>query len=71
MVGRYHSLAAKSLPGDLRASAWSGELVMALRHRALPLVGLQFHPESILSPCGGALIDNLLDGIDEAGGNPG
>ena len=62
-MGRYHSLAldAASLPPTLIATAHSedGEL-MGLRHRALPVFGVQFHPESILSPCGEALLANFL-----------
>jgi anthranilate synthase/aminodeoxychorismate synthase-like glutamine amidotransferase len=59
-AGRYHSLAASSVPAPLRAIAWTGPLVMAARHATLPLVGVQFHPESILTPDGGRLIDNIL-----------
>lgn len=62
-MGRYHSLAveAHSLPAELEASAWSedGEL-MGLRHRTLPVEGVQFHPESILSPQGMLLMKNFI-----------
>ncbi len=64
-VGRYHSLAALELPGDLEVSARCGELVMAVRHRQHPVFGVQFHPESILTPLGGAMIDRLLAGHGE------
>ena len=59
---RYHSLAATSLPASLVATAWSSEdgVVMGVRHRTLPLEGVQFHPESILSEHGHALFKNFL-----------
>ena len=52
-AGRYHSLAATRVPDELEISATSpdGE-VMAVRHRELPLDGVQFHPESVLTPVG-------------------
>jgi len=62
-AGRYHSLIVeeKSLPPALRAVARNRDgLVMALRHRTLPLFGLQFHPESILTPDGQTLLKNFL-----------
>lgn len=58
---RYHSLAATTLPSSLVATAWSADgVVMGVRHRSLPLEGVQFHPESILSSCGAELIANFL-----------
>lgn len=62
---RYHSLAATSIPPELKVIADTegdaGEpVVMAVRHRSLPHVGVQFHPESILSEHGAALITNFL-----------
>ena len=58
---RYHSLAAVDLPASLVASAWSEDgVVMAVRHVDLPLEGVQFHPESILSEHGEALVRNFL-----------
>ena len=59
---RYHSLAAISLPDDLVATAHAtGEgTVMGVRHVSLPLEGVQFHPESILSEHGAALVANFL-----------
>ncbi|MER7559316.1 aminodeoxychorismate/anthranilate synthase component II [Nocardioides sp. NPDC126508] len=62
---RYHSLAATSVPPELQVIAETdgdgGEpVVMAVRHRSLPQVGVQFHPESILSEHGAALISNFL-----------
>jgi anthranilate synthase/aminodeoxychorismate synthase-like glutamine amidotransferase len=58
-VGRYHSLASHDVPGSLETLAHSGSLVMAVRHRQYPMLGIQFHPESILTPEGGRLIDNV------------
>ena len=60
-VGRYHSLAAVSIPDVLEVTARSedGE-VMAVRHRELPVEGLQFHPESVLTPDGRAMARNFL-----------
>jgi anthranilate synthase/aminodeoxychorismate synthase-like glutamine amidotransferase len=62
-VGRYHSLcvAAESLPADLEATAWTEDgVLMGLRHRSLPLEGVQFHPESVLTPQGPAMLANFL-----------
>ncbi|GGY14655.1 anthranilate synthase component II [Paludibacterium paludis] len=58
---RYHSLmVASPLPDCLEATAWNAQgLIMALRHRSRPLVGVQFHPESICSEHGPALIQNF------------
>jgi anthranilate synthase/aminodeoxychorismate synthase-like glutamine amidotransferase len=61
-AGRYHSLIVDGgdLPPDLEISARSEDgLVMGLRHRALPLEGVQFHPESILTPCGRTILENF------------
>ena len=63
-VARYHSLGTRTLPEALVSLARttptdedpSGGIVMAARHRSLPAVGLQFHPESILTPQGPALL---------------
>jgi len=62
-AGRYHSLAATSLPVCLEVSATctDGE-VMAVRHRELPVDGVQFHPESVLTPLGPELARNFLEG---------
>jgi anthranilate synthase component 2 len=62
-AGRYHSLIVeeKTLPPALRAVARNRDgIVMALRHTKLPLFGLQFHPESILTPDGQTLLANFL-----------
>jgi anthranilate synthase component 2 len=66
-VGRYHSLAATRVPEELVASAESDGIVMAVRHRRLPVLGVQFHPESILTPLGGRLIDNVVRWASDAG----
>ena len=62
-VGRYHSLCAEtaSLPGvfDVSARTERGE-IMAVRHRELPIEGVQFHPESVLTPNGDELMKNFL-----------
>ena len=62
-AGRYHSLAAVRVPDVLEVCATcdDGE-VMAVRHRDLPVVGVQFHPESVLTPDGPALARNFLEG---------
>jgi anthranilate synthase/aminodeoxychorismate synthase-like glutamine amidotransferase len=63
LAGRYHSLAATSLPDCLEicATATDGE-VMAVRHRDLPVDGVQFHPESVLTPLGRDIAKNFLEG---------
>ena len=61
--GRYHSLIAEraSLPGELRVTAELADgTIMGLAHRSRPLWGVQFHPESILTPEGDALLANFL-----------
>lgn len=59
---RYHSLAATSLGNDVLPIAWSEDgVIMGVRHRSLPQIGVQFHPESILSECGAQIIRNFLD----------
>jgi anthranilate synthase component II len=60
-VGRYHSLAATEVPDDLTVTSHTqdGE-VMGVRHRELPIEGVQFHPESVLTPLGPAMARNFL-----------
>jgi anthranilate synthase/aminodeoxychorismate synthase-like glutamine amidotransferase len=60
-AGRYHSLIADpELPADLERTAHFGDVVMGVRHRSLPAEGVQFHPESILTPDGKAMLRNFL-----------
>ena len=60
-AGRYHSLVVDpALPDCLELSAWLGDTVMAVRHRELPIDGVQFHPESVLTPHGRDLVRNFL-----------
>lgn len=63
-VGRYHSLIVekKSLPEELEvcATTRTGE-IMAMRHRSFPVYGVQFHPESILTPTGHQILSNFLE----------
>ena len=60
-AGRYHSLVADpDLPDEFAVTATSGDVVMAVRHRELPATGVQFHPESILTPDGKQLLANFL-----------
>jgi anthranilate synthase/aminodeoxychorismate synthase-like glutamine amidotransferase len=62
-AGRYHSLAATRVPACLEVSARTedGE-VMGVRHRELRVDGIQFHPESVLTPAGRALLSNFVEG---------
>jgi anthranilate synthase component II len=63
-AGRYHSLVveSRSVPRELAVSARTKDgIVMALRHRKLPVFGVQFHPESILTPDGQTLLRNFLE----------
>lgn len=59
-AGRYHSLAASKLPGCLEVTGSFEGIVMGVQHRELPIFGVQFHPESILTPAGGKIIQNVL-----------
>jgi anthranilate synthase/aminodeoxychorismate synthase-like glutamine amidotransferase len=60
-VGRYHSLVVDpDLPPALERSATYGDIVMAVRHRELPVEGVQFHPESVLTGDGMAILRNFL-----------
>jgi anthranilate synthase/aminodeoxychorismate synthase-like glutamine amidotransferase len=63
LAGRYHSLAATSVPDvfEVSATAADGE-VMAVRHTGLPIDGVQFHPESVLTPLGRDIAKNFLEG---------
>jgi anthranilate synthase component II len=59
---RYHSLIVErsTLPPELEVTAEADGLIMGLRHRSLPIEGVQFHPESILTPTGNDLLANFL-----------
>jgi anthranilate synthase component II len=64
MATRYHSLVVSTaaFPDALEATAWSDDgLIMAMRHRAFPVEGVQFHPESVGTPSGRALLRNFLE----------
>ncbi|HYP55371.1 MAG TPA: aminodeoxychorismate/anthranilate synthase component II [Solirubrobacterales bacterium] len=61
VAGRYHSLVADAeLPTELEVSSRFGDVIMGARHRELPAEGVQFHPESVLTPQGKALLANFL-----------
>lgn len=62
-AGRYHSLvvAPDSIPPSMKVSARTSDgIVMGMRHRKMPVEGVQFHPESILTPAGELLLKNFL-----------
>ncbi len=61
-AARYHSLVGYDIPYCLEVSARTVDkkLVMAVRHKEFPVIGVQFHPESILTPIGGLIIENLI-----------
>jgi len=59
-AGRYHSLMAQELPDCLERTGEFEGIVMAVEHKELPIYGVQFHPESILTPAGGKIIQNVL-----------
>lgn len=61
-AGRYHSLCVTRVPEDLEVCAEAEGLVMALRHPTLPLAGVQFHPDSFLTPEGLQLLKNVVHG---------
>jgi anthranilate synthase/aminodeoxychorismate synthase-like glutamine amidotransferase len=61
---RYHSLivAAETLPGTLEATAWTDDkIIMGMRHKTLPIFGVQFHPESIATSHGHEILENFLN----------
>lgn len=64
LAARYHSLIVKKLPKDFELLAWTGsgdtKEIMAMKHRTLPLFGVQFHPESFLTKYGEKLMKNFL-----------
>ena len=74
-VGRYHSLIAGEVPGCLEVASTFGDIVMGVRHRELPAEGVQFHPESVLTPYGKRMVATFI-GVelsieDAAAGIPG
>lgn len=63
-VTRYHSLIVdeKSFPNQLQVTAWTSDgEIMALKHKTLPIEGVQFHPESIMSQFGKEMLKNFLE----------
>lgn len=66
-VGRYHSLTGTTIPDVLTVTATTGDVVMAVSHRTAPAIGIQFHPESVLTPEGGTLITNVIEWARHAG----
>jgi anthranilate synthase/aminodeoxychorismate synthase-like glutamine amidotransferase len=65
VAGRYHSLiAAPDLPDELELTSTYDDVVMGVRHRGLPAEGVQFHPESVLTPQGKRLLQNFLKSGD-------
>ena len=62
--GRYHSLAIEKLSPELEVSARTGDgVIMGVRHKSRPHCGLQFHPESVLTPSGKKLISNWIEDV--------
>ena len=61
-AGRYHSLAGIKIPSCLEVigKTKDPEIVMAVKHKSLHVYGVQFHPESILTPAGSKIIENVL-----------
>jgi len=64
-AGRYHSLVGYDIPYCLEISARTTDrdIIMAVKHKEFPVIGVQFHPESILTPVGGLIIENLIKEI--------
>ncbi|MFH1877748.1 MAG: aminodeoxychorismate/anthranilate synthase component II [Candidatus Omnitrophota bacterium] len=61
-AARYHSLETSGLPPCLEITAWTGDnVIMGIRHRDMPVEGLQFHPESFLTGNGKVLISNFIN----------
>lgn len=62
--GRYHSLAVDKLAPELEISAATSDgIIMGVRHKSLPANGLQFHPESVLTPGGKRIISNWIEDV--------
>ena len=66
LAGRYHSwiVSADSIPPCLQVTALDDGQVMALRHRVYDIHGIQFHPESVLTPDGKAIVSNWMNGAE-------
>jgi anthranilate synthase component 2 len=60
-IGRYHSLAALHVPDSMRVFGLCEDVVMAISHKTYPIIGIQFHPESILTTSGSTMIANVID----------
>ncbi len=60
-AGRYHSLCGCNLPDCLESVAEFEGIIMGVKHKDYPIYGVQFHPESILTPTGGKVIENMLN----------
>lgn len=61
-VGRYHSLMVKDIKKPLKEVAWTNDgIIMALEHETLPIMSVQFHPESVLTEHGHQILKNFLD----------
>ena len=60
---RYHSLVIdpSTLPSELVVTAWTDDIIMGVRHRAKEIEGVQFHPESVLTRDGLAMLQNFLN----------
>jgi anthranilate synthase/aminodeoxychorismate synthase-like glutamine amidotransferase len=67
-AGRYHSLIVKEpLPDELIVTAYTSDgEIMGIRHKTSPLMGVQFHPESILTACGKNILNNFFQGGGKA-----
>jgi len=65
-AGRYHSLVVSNVPDCLTVTAEFEGIVMGVQHKTLPIHGVQFHPESILTPAGGKIIENILTIAEQA-----
>jgi anthranilate synthase component 2 len=68
IAGRYHSLviSSQNLPEELEVLAYTEDnIIMALQHKSLPIIGVQFHPESILTPIGQTILANWLGGLSQ------
>ncbi|MDD5459246.1 MAG: aminodeoxychorismate/anthranilate synthase component II [Phycisphaerae bacterium] len=66
-AGRYHSLCITQLPSCMEKTAEFEGVIMGVEHKELPVFGVQFHPESILTPAGGKIIENVLRIAEQRG----